>query len=1069
MLSAWLGALLTSLAPWISLILGCGVAWRWRSSASYFGKPHDMRVAYGMLLAILLVATALRSIALEELPAYPDYDSVQNGWIGLQLIASPNYHPVLEEWAEGNETAYFYLLGALLDRYGVSYTILRLPAAIIGVASVLALYLLARELLGNHIALLAACLLTLQPWHVLLSRQAKHPILVPLLSCLALWTLVRGLRATAPNPRWVWLACCGLLTGAGLHTYEAFRAFPLAIVLALSTWRWREQRVGQGFRELAWIAGWAALIALPVVLAAMRDPARYVAHITTHLANADDAGLASTLGRIAKTTIFAVGYLPLVGATSTFPTILALLPLATLVGFAALLRCKPAIDVGSPADAAATAEARSILWSTLIAGTPVFALASFHPYAPRRYVLVAIPLAIIAACGLQAMWRTLSAVTPLATRRACGLFVLLWSLSGAWPLASWLAVCPEHELEPELAPTLAWCLRTVHNDPSATIYLAPGFGDSRYLTRFALSHPRLRRLPLAWPLPDQPLTGTVFYVGWPASTHTMLERWGGRHSAIPQTHGCVTATGIDASKVAQRRGDALSPTLDRAFQGWLLVPMAGRYLFAAQGGGQLDLDGQRFYFAPSAPSGQAAPPEPVALPYGLVQLHFQPHHPGTLDWQLPDGDQLAPLPSTRLWRLDELRDGLPHAPRLTLAGQGARWQLNTSMPVQHHARSSLVPGSSISNAWLDDACQLPTLQFALAMPPVRSSATHRNQRIFQLPALYGGEATRRFSLARATNGAIALLDIELRRLHCFDQLGSHLAEVDLSQQHAAWRPLAVAAMENTWLIADGARCATTHPAPTAAIKHWRATDVAVDQARQRCWWLDPRDQALVATDLAATVETLRVTLPSISTATRLTIDDHGAAWLHDPAWQPTLLRFLPAGTLDAPLGDPAGHAALDRRSEAAWVIHASQNTLAVIGSSTYQRATHLEPTGCIVWPPQDHALDAGPHDFGPGALRPFTSGVAPWARWHIASADQAHHTLYLLYACTERVRCVLVIDGEPELELEFPATGGVSASDLAWFELPTIELEPGNHRLELISEVGFPILANARWHSPSTR
>jgi 4-amino-4-deoxy-L-arabinose transferase-like glycosyltransferase len=128
-----------------------------------------------------------------------------------------------------NPPLYFGLLHLWIWAFGDSEFMLRLPAALAGIASVPALFLLVRELArlrlpreaaperGGWEGVAAAALLACSELHVELARQVRMYSLGTLLFLLSSWAL---LRATRPDARFGWWALYGPLALAFLYTHN---------------------------------------------------------------------------------------------------------------------------------------------------------------------------------------------------------------------------------------------------------------------------------------------------------------------------------------------------------------------------------------------------------------------------------------------------------------------------------------------------------------------------------------------------------------------------------------------------------------------------------------------------------------------------------------------------------------------------------------------------------------------------------------------------------------------------------------------------------------------------------
>lgn len=132
-----------------------------------------------------------------------------------------------------NIQAGFLSFTRLINPIGLSNEpwVLRLPSAIFGVLTVLGVFFLTKELFGNYeVALLASFLLAISLWHINFSRIGFRAIMAPAFLTWALYFLLLSLRK---NSKWFLPALGGLIYGLGMHSYIAYRATPLLIVLSL--------------------------------------------------------------------------------------------------------------------------------------------------------------------------------------------------------------------------------------------------------------------------------------------------------------------------------------------------------------------------------------------------------------------------------------------------------------------------------------------------------------------------------------------------------------------------------------------------------------------------------------------------------------------------------------------------------------------------------------------------------------------------------------------------------------------------------------------------------------------
>jgi len=88
----------------------------------------------------------------------------------------------------------FYMFTWFLGRWGDGETILRLPAVVAGTLTVLAIYLLGRQLFGNRSGLVAAALTAVMPFMVWYSQEARNYSLLMLLTTLQMYFALRAVK-----------------------------------------------------------------------------------------------------------------------------------------------------------------------------------------------------------------------------------------------------------------------------------------------------------------------------------------------------------------------------------------------------------------------------------------------------------------------------------------------------------------------------------------------------------------------------------------------------------------------------------------------------------------------------------------------------------------------------------------------------------------------------------------------------------------------------------------------------------------------------------------------------------
>jgi 4-amino-4-deoxy-L-arabinose transferase-like glycosyltransferase len=201
------------------------------------------------LLIIFFIAGYLRLHQIRSIPPGLFIDEAVEGTKALEIThATPFWSAFKPFYPEdgGREGMYVNVLAVFIKLSGGIHDpwIVRLPAAICGILTVIGIYFLAAELFGPEIGLLSAFLLATNFWHVNLSRIAFRAIMAPLFLVWALYLLMKGFNVLSRNSPGSHSSVIslhlagGILFGMGMYTYIAYRVSP-AIVLLILLYYWR--------------------------------------------------------------------------------------------------------------------------------------------------------------------------------------------------------------------------------------------------------------------------------------------------------------------------------------------------------------------------------------------------------------------------------------------------------------------------------------------------------------------------------------------------------------------------------------------------------------------------------------------------------------------------------------------------------------------------------------------------------------------------------------------------------------------------------------------------------------
>lgn len=129
------------------------------------------------LILILVLASILRLWGLVNAPAGFNADEAAIGYNAYSILKTGkdeygNFWPlVFKSFGDYKPGLYVYLVMPLVAILGLSELAVRLPNAILGIATVWLIYLLAKKLFRSEaVGLVAAMLLAISPWHIHFSR-----------------------------------------------------------------------------------------------------------------------------------------------------------------------------------------------------------------------------------------------------------------------------------------------------------------------------------------------------------------------------------------------------------------------------------------------------------------------------------------------------------------------------------------------------------------------------------------------------------------------------------------------------------------------------------------------------------------------------------------------------------------------------------------------------------------------------------------------------------------------------------------------------------------------------------
>ncbi len=223
-------------------------------------------------VVVTLLAFGLRVVALASVPpGWRDDELIETLVISRNILGGDLrfYYPD----ASGHEVLYHALNALFLAWFGPGALGIRLLSAFLGTLAVPLTYVLGRRLFGPAAGLTAAALLAVSFWGLMYSRVGIRHVTTPVFALAAFYWFWRG-TTDDESSSVVPLALSGFFLGLGFHSYFASRGAPLIPLVFLGY----VALVAPGVLRRSWrgllvMAGVAALVALPLVLALAAQPA----------------------------------------------------------------------------------------------------------------------------------------------------------------------------------------------------------------------------------------------------------------------------------------------------------------------------------------------------------------------------------------------------------------------------------------------------------------------------------------------------------------------------------------------------------------------------------------------------------------------------------------------------------------------------------------------------------------------------------------------------------------------------------------------------------------------------
>ncbi len=229
-----------------------------------------------LVAGIVFLAFMLRYWRVGSIPFTLSGDEASQGLEAVRVLQGELRNPFSTGWL-GVPTMSFFFNGLSINALGRTIFALRVPWVLVGTMTVLATFLLVKQMVGTKLALFTAAILSLYHYHIHYSRLGSNQIADPLFLSLSLFFLMRA-RYSRKQIDW---ALSGVVCGLAFYVYAGARLTPVVMVAVLAYWIllnpkrfWREYKWGLVIGLLGFL-----IAAAPMMQYAVRFPGEFNARL----------------------------------------------------------------------------------------------------------------------------------------------------------------------------------------------------------------------------------------------------------------------------------------------------------------------------------------------------------------------------------------------------------------------------------------------------------------------------------------------------------------------------------------------------------------------------------------------------------------------------------------------------------------------------------------------------------------------------------------------------------------------------------------------------------------------
>lgn len=196
-----------------------------------------------LLIIITFIASLLRLYRLDVIPPGINRDEASIGITASSLMTTGNdeygrrFPLSFESFGDWKLPLYIYTTIPFIKIFGLTELAVRLPSALAGIASVIAIFFLARILFASEtIALIASLALALSPWHIHISRVESEAIVAVFFAITACFFFLKGIKHMSLNL----VIASSIIFSLTYYTYHGNHISTSLLVIGLTVIYWKD-------------------------------------------------------------------------------------------------------------------------------------------------------------------------------------------------------------------------------------------------------------------------------------------------------------------------------------------------------------------------------------------------------------------------------------------------------------------------------------------------------------------------------------------------------------------------------------------------------------------------------------------------------------------------------------------------------------------------------------------------------------------------------------------------------------------------------------------------------------